>query len=518
MSNGLVDLFKVVTRLSAIGAKVSGIGATAFGIRQIWYKATEEQSWQSKVILSTLYAFHMGSISLTAAVLLGATDVTASLATAVVCSTALLKSLGDLLVEKTNYLGLERKHSDLEQQLIAKNSDFQTNLTLVEDLKETDDAIDALNLELKKYHQYLQQTRQKQTLDTLWQTLQQQEIVAVNKNKIIRHFFDKIDLEKFDPDSTIKSLLLKASQLTPGDHQQKLADIGIIQLQCIKYKRVLGILKEINLLLGSLPPGQSSAKSHYLVKRKVELENRLLKLQRGGFECLPEGFTLQHQTKTLAALKKPLQQFLKSKISELNQRLTEQQLLLVEKKEYLSRPIDFSPMVEHVQGISAMQNKLWFAKLSENTKSKNVDLGVASAVLALILAMLPSVEVTKFLNPVMLSIGVMAGVVSLRDLYRRFNATAQMSDNENRKMKQFILQKKFQISKLGDSNLRGILIGQLENILQEGKSTMPIISDQLVVNHARKAKLTAKKTLYQQVQDPSSPVVKLHTRLRASRR
>jgi len=518
MMNGFVALIKVAARVGAIGAKLTGIGATAFGIRQIWHTAPEEQSWQSKTILSTLYALHMGSISLTAAVLLGATDVTAPVATAIVCSTALLKNVADLLVEKTNYIGLARKHWDLEQQFSARNNDFETNLTLVEDLKETDDTIDALKKQLKEHHVFLKQTRNSTILQTLLHSLKDQDNVLTAKNKILRSFFVKVRPDSFDPDATIKHLVQEAAQLTQAGEHQQLSRIGIIQFQCIKYKRVATILKEINLRLGSLPPGAQLSKNRYLLKRKNELEQRLTLLRGGNVDCFPRGFVARLETKSPAAFKKALQEYLKNKITDIAQKITEQQLLLIEKKDYLCRPIDFSPLVGQVKDVSAMQNKLWLAKLNENAKSNNVDLGMASAIMALVLALIPHLEVSRYLHPLMLSIGVVAGVVSLNDLYKCYQATHRMSDIESKKMQQFILQMKFQIGKLGDSQLRKILTKQLEDILQDGETVVPIDPDQLVVNHARMAKLTAKRSIYQLSQQPTSPVLKVRTRLSSSRR
>jgi hypothetical protein len=516
MLSGFGPIFQVITRVGAIGAKLGGICATAFGIRQIWHAAGEEQSWKSKTCLSALYALHMGSISLTTAVLFGATDVSAPVATAIVCSTALLKSMADLFVEKSNQMGLARKHWDLEQQLNNNNNDFHTNLTLIEDLKETDDAIDTLQKELQEYSHFLKLTRRQSTLETVWNTIKDQEELKVAKNKTIVNYFAKIELEKFDPEVAIKTLLAKASQLSADGNQHKLAEIGVIQLQCIKYKRFLTILKEINSLIGTLPPGAHSAKNDYLLARKFELESRLQKFKQGGIECLPDGFIAKMQMKKGATFKKALQQYLKNRITGLDQRITQQQVLLVQKKYFLCRPIDFSPLVEQVKDISLMQNKLWLAKLNQDAKSKNVDFGGMSALLALVLALIPTADVSHYLKPFMLTIGVVAGVVSLADLYRRYQAVNKMSENETRKLKQFIVQKKFQIAKIGDAQLRSILTAQLENILQDNHS-VPIISEQLVINQARVAKLSAKKLISAQLQT-ELPVLKVRTRFISSRR
>lgn len=518
MLTGLLPVFKVMARLGAIGAKIGGMGATAFGIRQIWYTASEEQSWQSKALLSTLYALHMGSISLTTAVLFGATDVTAPVATALVCSTALLKNIGDLVVEKTNQMGLARKHWDLEHQLSLKNNDFHTNLTLLEDLKETDDAIDALLKQQQECHEYLKLTRRQSTLEALWNTLKEQDAAAIVKSKTIRAYFAKVDGETFDPDIAIKELLQKSAQLKVEGNQQKLDEVGTIQLQCIKYKRVLLILKEINLLIGSLPPSAHSEKNDYLLKRKNELESRLRNMQQGNVECFPIGFIEKMQKKSPAAFKRSLQKYLQDRVTILGQKITQQQLLLVEKRDYLCRPIDFAPLVEQIKGISAVQNQLWIARLNQNAKSNNVDSGSISAVIALVLAMVPSEEVSKYLHPMMLCIGVLAGAVSLVDLYKRYQATHKMTENETKKMKQFLLQKKFQIAKLGDAHLRKILTTQLENILQDKNTVTPIASEQLVVNQARVAKLTAKQTIYELSQATESAVLEVRTRSAPSRR
>lgn len=501
----LSPLLRTAARVGSIGAKVSGILATGFGIRQIWYNSSDEIGWQSKALLSTLYALHIGSITVATAVLLGATDVSAPVGTALVCCTALLKGVADHLVEKSHYSGLTRKHERLESQLSANNNDFRTTLTLIEDLKETDDLIEILQKQRDQYQALLKQTTRSKNIETLWNDLKLSHKAAEAKNKIIKDFFSQISFEYFDPDAVIKNLVLEAASLrenmaSPG----RLNEIGIIQLQCIRSKRVALILKEINQKLNGFPRLNDHSQRDYLLKRKTELEKRLQQLKEGDSLPLSWQLIAKMEQKGPAFHKKLLMQYFKAKIRELSSQLTTAQLLLVEKKDYLSRPIDFSSLVAQFKNVSATQNQLSIVKHSENTKSKNVDLGAASAVMALVLAVIPSAEVTRYLNPLMLSIGVMAGMVSLTDLYHRYKITRRMTYNEKKQMGQFIRQKKFQIAKLGDAGLRTLLIKQLDDILQDEGPVNPIVSEQLIVNRTRVAKLVAKAKIQEQVYETTT--------------
>ncbi|MGE3317735.1 MAG: hypothetical protein AB7I18_00430 [Candidatus Berkiella sp.] len=517
MLTWLPPLLKTATRFSAIGAKLGGIFATGLGIRQIWYNASDEISWKSKAMLSTLYALHIGSISVATAVLLGATDVSAPVGTALVCSTALLKGIADHFVEKTHHSGLTRKRTNLEKQLSIQNNDFHTTLILIEDLKETDDSIEALLLQLDEYHVLFKQTTRAKNVQTIWDDLKLSQRAALAKNKIITDFFSQVSLDYFDPDSLIKNLFVEASTLRErGTNPARLHEISIIQLQCIKYKRVSSILKEINIRLNGLSIANPSSEREYLLKRKAELEKRLQQLQVGDPLAITEQSISAIDAKNPPQLKKSLIQLIRVKIAELSKQLTAEQLLLIQKKEYLSRPIDFTTLIEQVKNMSATQNQLSIVKQSESTKAKNVDLGAASAVMALILALIPSQEVSRYLHPLMLSIGVLAGIVSLSDLYHRYKITRRMTHHEKAQMHNFIRQKKFQIAKLGDANLRALLINQLDNILQEEGSVQPIVSEELIVNRTRVAKLVAKTKIHEQMLDgnPKKASIKVGARYR----
>lgn len=494
---------QIAARLGSISAKLGGITATAFGIYRIWGNQSD-YSWQTKVGLSLLYSLHMGSISLTTAVLLGASDVSAPTATAIVCASALLKSIGDHLVEKSAYVGLARKHSGLQEQLGEQNVDFHTNLTLIEDLKETDDTILYLRNQVKTYHNLLKNAGNKSKINDAWLDLKESTQSLQYKSTVIQGYFSEINLASFDVDVAIKALQVKASNLSgPTSRKQreekekKLKDNGIILLQCIKYKRVFSILNEINLRLRTLPENSDDATRNHLMTRQADLENRLRTLTLGETPSLTNDMITVMERKTPQAFKKALQDYLKDEISAIEQKITLQQTLLLEKKNYLCRPIDFAPFVDHVKGISAMRNQLSLLKLSERSKSKSVDFGMISAVSALILAIMPNARLSFALNPLMLSIGVVAGIVSLNDLYKRYQASNQITDNEKKQLKQFIMQKKFQIAKLSDAHLRTVLSEQLDKILHNDESHVPVASTDFVANNPRLAKLEAKSMIYQ---------------------
>lgn len=494
---------QIAARLGSISAKLGGIAATAFGIYRIWGNQSD-YSWQTKIGLSLLYSLHMGSITLTTAVLLGASDVSAPSATAIVCASALLKGIADHLVEKSAYVGLARKHSGLQEQLGEQNVDFHTNLTLIEDLKETDDTILYLRNQVQTYHSLLKSAGSNTKIHDVWLDLKESAKSMQYKNSVIQSYFREIDITSFDVDAAIKALQLKASNrsvptsgLQREDKEKKQEDNGIVLLQCIKYKRVFSILNEINLRLRTLPENVDTATRSYLMKRKVDLENRLHTLTFGETPNLTNDMVTLLERKTPKAFKKAVQDYLKDEISATEQKITLQQTLLLEKKNYLCRPIDFAPLVDHVKGISVMRNQLSLLKLSERSKAKSVDFGMVSAVSALILAIMPNAGLSFALNPLMLSIGVLAGVVSLNDLYKRYQASNQITDNEKKQLKQFITQKKFQIAKLSDAHLRKVLSEQLDKILQNNESHVPVATTDFVANNPRLAKLEAKSMIYQ---------------------
>lgn len=477
-------MLPTVMRVGALGAKVGGITATAFGIRQIWRNANEQQSWQAKAMLSTLYALHMGSITLTTAVLLGATDVTAPVATAIVCSTALIKNVADLLVEKKHCLSLEKKHSDLTLKHTVDDKEFSFNLTLVEDRKETEEIVVHLEAKLNESQSMLQEIlklrafKKKETLERLVEireNLVQRNQEALKKSAIVQSYFMDIDMDTFDVITAIQVLLNKSAQLSelqrenPEDESisQKLVKNSIIQLQCIKYKKWQKIRVEIEQQLLSLIAPENTADREYLQQRKKELNDKMHSLWQGNID-LPK----VHLQKVIAGklpktIKKNLQSYLKAEIVFLRLKLTAQQTLLAEKRRYVSDPVNLLPLADQIIDLTATGKELSLKRLSEKMKSKHVDLGALSAGLALTLAVAPSPVMSRALNPIMLSIGWIAGIASLHDLYRKYQSTHKASQSQSKRVKQFLGDKRFAIAQTNHDHLRISLTKQIDSLLTE---------------------------------------------------
>lgn len=503
----ITAMLPTVMRVGALGAKAGGIAATAFGIRQIWRNANEEQSWQAKAMLSTLYALHMGSITLTTAVLLGATDVSAPVATAIVCSTALIKNVADLLVEKRNRSSLEKKHSDLTLKHTVDDKEFSFNLILIEDRKETEEIVAHIETKLNESKNLLKEVnklrafKKKETLESLVQirdNLMKRNEEYLYKCATIKSYFAGLDMDTFDAITAIQELINKSAQLSELQNDQpavetinqKLVKTSIIQLQCIKYKKWQKIRIEIEQQLLSLIAPENAADREYLEQRKQELSGKMLSLWQGTIDLPEKHLQKRIVGKLPKTLKKNLQIYLKAEIDFLLLKLTQQQLFLVQKHQYVSDPVNLIPLADQIIDLTSTGKELSLKRLSEKVKSKHVDLGAVSATLALALMLAPSPEISTALSRVMLSIGWIAGIASLHDLYKKYKTTHKVNQNQSKRVKQFWGDKRFAIAQTNHDHLRASLNHQIDSLLTERESSAVAVSDVtpgIVYNHARQA-------------------------------
>ncbi|MCS5711712.1 hypothetical protein [Candidatus Berkiella aquae] len=497
------DTLRPLIRVGSIVGKIGAIAATAFGIRQIWVKARPEQSWQEKAKLSTLYALHIGAIGLTAAVMLGSTQVSAPVVTVVVCSSALLKSIAELRAEKIAFLALQEKHAALKQIHIQNDIDFHAKLIVLHDLKETDDLIGHLQVKISTNQALLKEITGIRILKNEAAMNQLQEIhTQVNqqnadflaRKKTTTEFFKEIDPVTFDVDSMLLKLAEQASSQS-----------GILQIQCLKYKKIQTLLKEVEKQLDTVTHAEQKKDQPFLLKRQAELKQRLENLRLGTLDLPPRNTAPLLDKKKPNLLKKYLQQYVTDDIRYLQYHIAEQKLLLSDKNDHLNEPVDLGRLAELIKEISASHQALLLTKLNEEGKSKSVDFGSISAVCALILAIMPTPEFSTVLNPLMLAIGTTAGVVSLFDLYKKYCTTQQLSQNEAKQLKLFVSHKRFQIARFSDTDVRDRLNNQLDKLLQKGKVPNPIDSNVLVSNRNRRAKLVAQLEICEQLQEEKRP-------------
>ncbi len=505
-------MLPTVMRVGALGAKVGGIAATAFGIRQIWRNANEQQSWQAKAMLSTLYALHMGSITLTTAVLLGATDVSAPVATAIVCSTALIKNVADLLVEKKHCLTLEKKHSDLTLKHTVDDKEFSFNLTLIEDRKETEEMVIHVQMKLNESRNLLTEInklralKQKETLERLVQI--RKDLIKRNEESLykcatIKSYFSEINIDTFDVITAIQELSNKSAQLSelkneqPEDEtiDQKLVESSIIQLQCIKYKKWQKIKVEIEQQLLSLIAPENTADREYLQQRKKELNDKMHNLWQGNVDLPKEHLQKVIAGKLPRTIKKNLQTYLKAEIAFLLVKLTEQQLLLAQKHGYVSDPVNLIPLADQIIDLTTTRKELSLKRLSEKVKSKHADLAAVSATLALGLVVAPSFVASNALRPAMLSIGWFASIAGLYDLYKKYQTTHKANQNQSKRVKQFWGDKKFAIAQTNHDHLRVSLNQQIDSLLTErlaNSVAVPEVTPLIVYNHTRRTEQNTK--------------------------
>jgi hypothetical protein len=492
MIQSFINYVKPYTQLGSIAGKLSAIGVMGYGIKQLWSKeAVEKESLLTRMSLSSLYLLHMGSVSLTMAVLFGGLDVPAPVATAIVSTTALIKGSAELLKEYLDNAELKKQHNSLQNQLQIKTSDFQRLLTIFEDFKESETEILLLEEELAEIKtQYARNGRQRQAvLDEKWQYLKTYIQEKRNKNTVVTAFFEKKNIETFDVVLALREINEKIAQLLhnpsgTGKEEKELKNLAILNHQCIKFKKVKDTIAKLEEMKKDKAENSkiSNAYIHFFIK---ELKQKLndWKKPRNNHDYISdseitdrniESFLKGNETKAkfLRVQYNKLERDIEAKIDKLKFEFKQKQnqFKVINNNAIKDFDIDFTSMFNDMKAIIDLQNQISLAEFNESSKKKNVNFGTITSLTALLMCITPSGDLAKFMNPLMLTIGLMAGASSSWDFYKKYLLKQIILSTEDKKLKRYIQDKSFHaLASINNVELRERLIEKLNAVL-EGKN------------------------------------------------
>jgi hypothetical protein len=486
MIQSIINYVKPYTQLGSIVGKLSAIGVMGYGIRQLWTKeSAEKESFASKATLSSLYLLHMGSVSLTVAVLLGGFEISAQVATAIVSTTALIKGSAELFKEYLDNSVLKKQHTNLQKQLACKNIDFQRVLAIFEDFKESETEIMLLEeerAEIKK--QYVKRGPNRQNdLNEKWLFLKNAILEKRNKNKVISAFFENINVDNFDVIAALREINekiahLRHSQPLTNEHKNKLTDLAILNHQCLKFKKIKETITKLEQLKRE-ETGSSKLDNEYIDIIIKELKKKLndWKLTKDEHDYVSESeindadiesLLKPSESKTIF-LKRHYTNFIKdldNKIDNLRFKFKDKQEQYQQINRHPIDDVDFASMFNDMKAIIDLQNQISLAEFNESCKQKNVNFGMVSSVVALLMCAIPGGEFAKFLNPLMLTVGLAGGASSSLDFFNKYLLKVKLLNAEEKKLKRFIQENSFHtIATITNTELRERLVEKLHAIL-----------------------------------------------------
>jgi hypothetical protein len=537
--------FKVFTKVSSFGAKIIGLGLTAYGLRQIWSDGSEKKNTLlGKLGLSLCYGLHMGSVALTTAVLFDGAPVSPQVATAIVGVTALLINGASLIEEYAHQSTLKRTYNALAQKLKDSNIDFQRNVALIDDLKECAfemRSLDAEGKELKVLNQRVNSVNVNSSrqgfaeLTNTFNLLKEKQAEATNKNKIIADFFDKALKRDFDVEKSIREIgdtvlqlhvkkeqLQKKSNRSANEQseiqqlERELNKFGIINLQCIKYKKIQETIKQLSEQLMHLEQKyeENPLKDKNELKNieKQYLEERIDSLSKTIRNWGMLQTDIPHEVHDLGvedvqsqepkALKSKLREYLKqqiqlmeAKIERLAENVQNKQkcLRLIVKNPTKEVQENFQHVFNTMKTMQELENQISLGTLNEQIKKKKFNFSSITSLLSLTLCFVPKGQMASVWNPLMLTLGAVSSASSLIDLHKKNSLTKKISKEEPKKLKRIINQKRLDIAQMRDPEVRQVLNNKMENLLKR-QEEMPIFEEELT---HRKAKLKAKTLIHQ---------------------
>lgn len=541
----LSQLFQLsYTRLGSLAAQAGTFAYTGYSVRQILAKDEDDESTQlGKRTLSGLYILHMSAMALTAAVMLGQADVSPAVATALVGLTSLLKGYAELHNEQATANDLKLRKESLETQLKQRNFEFERMLIVLEDLNECEHELkrqeEHLGALRKNLHQ-LQRIKNDTPSNTmaLKKTFSELKSAASeqhHKAAIIRAYFQEIpDLnqtadqrirelaEKAVATHTKTDLLLKKTGNNPlqpstkaliDKHESDLDKIGILRQQLIKYKKMLGTILKCEGQLKQTD-ALNSDEIRYL---KCLLED---KQTRAGALLTPEqsvsskhlaNMTIEQLSdKELLGLKSWVCQqitaeiaFYETKAMQYRQHFIHKQVLFQRLSGALKPdlPSDFASMFHNLKKTVDIHNQLSMTLLNEVSKKTNVNFTTITAILALLLCVVPNGEYGQYLQPTKLGIGFAAGASSMWNLHQKYLLKQKLSQAENKRLKRLLHDHGHHVfANIHDPFLRQHLIESLNVVVDGNGNNKP--PEQFVPRHARIAKEKAKVLLFHQTHQP----------------
>ncbi|HRE30765.1 MAG TPA: hypothetical protein PLD88_02215, partial [Candidatus Berkiella sp.] len=123
---------------------------------------------------------------------------------------------------------------------------------------------------------------------------------------------------------------------------------GVLQIQCLKYRKIQTLLREVEKQLVTLAHSKIQKDQSFLLRRQAELKQRLEKLRLGTLELPPRSTASLLEKETPVSFKRYLKQYVIDDIRYLQYHATEYKLLLSDRNDHLSEPVDLGCLAEQI--------------------------------------------------------------------------------------------------------------------------------------------------------------------------
>lgn len=466
MLNGISSYFPLISKASTITARITAVCLTAFGLKKLWSPAAKEKhTFTARVAFSSIYVLHMTATAIATAAFFDAAPISPAFAAALISTTSLMINSSNFIETYLSQTWLKAKHSRLKDQLQNSNLDLQRSQILIEGIRDFDTQISLMNEELQALETLKQRLKNADTLAgeekineliEIYMILEEKYQEKYQQNKIISAYFKSIppnyDIEYALTDirnqisqaqnaiTETQSAISKYSasktkarmQRNLFEHEQTLKRLGIINVQCIRYKKIEDAIKQLRL---QLTHKENPSERKFFQERIHQLKSVLVKFSH----CEEEEQTFNFEFGITTTLKDLIQEESEAFKTKLNISLGNQCHLLATKiKEqklsveriqscfnfFVKNPgYDVKNHYTHIRKVShalAELNKtLSLETLNRQGNKSKVNFSSVTSLLALLLCVIPQEETTTFIKPLMIGVGLLSSTSSLWGFYQR---------------------------------------------------------------------------------------------------
>lgn len=487
MLNLLLQNFTLISRAGTFAAKILAVGMTSFGLRKLWSQdAAQKYTLNARLTFSGIYLLHMITTFIAATLLIGASPVSAPLASIMLGSTSFLINYADLIEAHISHSILARQYHRMEKKLASQNLELEKSHTLIEGLKECQEKIELLGDELQILRTNkdriisalaLPSLDKKNEIQIIFAALNEQYQHQDYKNKIVQEYFEQIDKDYFDVNTA-----LEKNQQTIINYQQQIAQLqakltaakapkvinhalksietykneiqklGIINVQCIAYRKIEHTINLLEQQLQYLNPTEDNELlRQYYDNRIMALNkwlNRICNPEADQFLNLdfcittPVSEQIEADVDSFSAW---LLENLSAYILHIEERLTDQIQTAHKLKEWFTIfPWDPQSVIKdkytRIQSITGslleLKKDLRLEALKIQNNKTKVNFGTAIFPLTLLSAFLPKNHLFfHYVKQALLGIGIINNITGVWSFYRKNLVTKKELAKKQQQMK-----------------------------------------------------------------------------------
>lgn len=463
MLNGVIDNLKWMGKIGSFVAKIGGIALTGVGLQKLWAKEEEKLSIYSKAGFSVLYVAHMASTGAAVSLLLGAEPFSGSVGTALVCTTSLLTNYANFLEAYIAYSLFNKKHARLEENIYDQNIDLQRSIALSQCENENAIKVELLKEEMAELHLLYQRLRNQPAVEELkeiYLSLQQKTQNKIHKKNNIVEYIKEINTKQYTMDKAIQDILIKLNDLN-----QQIADknnifqkatkektknrlqrninaleenktvLGIVHIECIKYKKMQQHIQQLQVLLNALEKKKpSEPEKNFLIHRIATLQvqmqegaqlykaHEIIDLELNLLETIYD--KMENRIEFTAWMQEKVESYILQLEKQLH--IQEQELKTIREvmQSAMQHPLlDISKQTENLHQMKQMlvtiKSQLSLEKLNKENNAAKINMSTLSSVIAFVICVIPQGDSSLVLKTLMLSCGLVGGVSSLWNFYQK---------------------------------------------------------------------------------------------------